>query len=58
MRIVLKNVSLFFPTICVFPADRILLYVFCSHLLLQNIVFHLQHCATQCAAPKLWKQLK
>ncbi|EHY60895.1 hypothetical protein ABEF92_005624 [Exophiala dermatitidis] len=20
--------------------------------------FHLQHCATQCAAPKLWKQLK
>ncbi|EGE00263.1 hypothetical protein TESG_07626 [Trichophyton tonsurans CBS 112818] len=20
--------------------------------------FHLQHCATQCAAPKLWRELK
>jgi hypothetical protein len=28
MRIVLKNVSLFFPTICVFPADRILFVCF------------------------------
>ena len=30
-----------------------------GHILIASAaVFHLQHCATQCAAPKLWKQLK
>ena len=27
-------------------------------IMIVDLVFHLQHCATQCAAPKLWRLLK
>lgn len=29
-----------------------------ERLTLISLVFHLTHCATACAAPKLWRELK
>jgi len=34
-----------------YPIDR-------SQLIVWKLVFHLMHCATTCAAPKLFKQLR
>ncbi len=47
---------------CVEECEFVALYPWPLHrneiLMKSHLVFHLQHCATQCAAPKLFRQLK